>query len=407
MFETVLQGLRPFASEFANHGKELYLVGGAVRNLLLGRPVKDYDFTTNALPQEVQSYFRKVLPTGLQHGTVTVLFQGESYEVTTFRVDGGYSDGRRPDGVTYTASLEEDLKRRDFTINSLALNLFNGTLVDPHDGRGDLRRKLLRAIGDPGTRFDEDALRILRLFRFASQLGFSIDEDTLAAVPPRRARLGAVSRERIREELSKTLTGASPAPAWHQLQEMGFLGDLFAPLTPQPLSEAGLRQLVTLSPDLRWCFWLTLACGAQRPAWEEALKSLTFSNLDQNAALGPAKAWDWIDDELPVGVVAKAIVNAWGDRERINPGTEYLASVALVGCWEDRRGLVAELLRVRDSNEPIFLGDLCLGGRELLALGVAPGPQLGRILRELQKAVWGDPSLNSPEALRSLVPSLL
>jgi len=406
MFEAVLQRLEPFAREFTRHGKQLFLVGGAVRNLFLGKEAQDFDFATDALPEDVQSYFRKVLPTGLQHGTVTVLFQGASYEVTTFRVDGGYADARRPDRVVFTPSLEEDLRRRDFTINALALNMADGSLWDPHDGRGDLERKLLRAIGDPGQRFDEDALRMLRLFRFASQLGFSIEPATLEAVAPRRSRLGFVSRERVRDELAKAMAGARPELAWVPLESLGFLQDLFAPLVPQRLPAEGWKVLAPLPPLLRWSLWLTAACGPDRGAWDRALKALTFSNANRDAILGPPKAWDFLNRDEPVSVAAKGLIEAWGSRERVGMGVDYVKALAGVGLWGDERGLVQELLRVLASGEPVFLAELALSGRDLLSAGVGPGPLVGEMLKRLQHAVWTRPELNEAEELLRLVRSL-
>jgi len=404
MFDDVVLGLQPFAREFVQHGKQIYLVGGAVRNLLLGRPAKDFDFTTDALPHEVQSYFRKVLPTGIKHGTVTVLFLGQSYEVTTFRVDGKYTDARRPDTVTFTPSLEEDLKRRDFTVNAMALNLADGSLVDPHDGRGDLKRRVLRAIGNPGERFDEDALRVLRLFRFASQLGFSIDPSTLEAAAGRRASLGAVSRERIREELAKAMAGAHPALAWTPLQTLGVLGDLFPGLQGPPLSPASWKHLAALPDHLRWSVWLTVACGPGPEAWELALKALTFSNADRDAYLGPPKALAFLDGPDPVPVAAKAVVEAWGSRDRVGPGLRYLEALEALEWWTDKAGWKPELARVAASGEPVFLEDLALGGRDLLAAGVPPGPAVGQTLRALQRLVWKAPELNSREGLLANLP---
>jgi poly(A) polymerase/tRNA nucleotidyltransferase (CCA-adding enzyme) len=399
MFDDVVLRLQPFAREFVQHGKQLYLVGGAVRNLLLGRPAKDFDFTTDALPHEVQSYFRKVLPTGIKHGTVTVLFLGQSYEVTTFRVDGKYTDARRPDAVTFTPSLEEDLKRRDFTVNAIALNLGDGSLVDPHDGRGDLKRGVLKAIGEPGERFDEDALRLLRLFRFAAQLGFAIDPPTLEAAASRRASLGAVSRERIREELAKAMAGAFPALAWTPLQTLGVLGDLFPSLTGSPLGPADWEHVAALPDHLRWSVWLTAACSAGLEAWDRDLKALTFSNADRDAYLGPAKALAFLTGPDPVPVAAKAVVEAWGSRDRIAPGLRYLRALEALGLWRDEGGWKRELERIGASGEPVFLEDLALGGKELLAAGVPPGRAVGQTLRTLQRLVWKAPELNSPEGL--------
>ncbi len=392
MFESVISRLEPFAREFLSRGKQIHLVGGAVRNLLLGRPAQDLDFTTDALPEEVTGYFRKVLPTGLKHGTVTVLFQGQPFEVTTFRVDGGYTDGRRPDAVAFTPSLEEDLKRRDFTINAMALSLADGSLTDPHDGRGDLERGILRTVGDPGTRFDEDALRLLRLFRFASQLGFTIDETTRNQVPPRRARLSMVSRERIREELAKAMAGQRPDLAWGPLAELGFLSDLFAPLEPRVLSEKSLNRLKKLKPDLRWPWWLTVACGAPS-RWEPVLKTLTFSNADVAAFMGPVKAVEFLEEGS-----AKAVIAAWGSRDRVELGVEYLGALEAEGLWSDG-GLLAEIKRAAASGEPIFLNELAVDGKDLMRQGVPPGPKVGELLKWLQREVWSDPAVNEPEQL--------
>jgi len=403
MFDAVIRSLEPFAREFLSRGKQIHLVGGAVRNLLLGRPAQDFDFTTDALPEEVITYFKKVLPTGLKHGTVTVLFRGVPYEVTTFRVDQGYSDGRRPDGVTFTPSLEEDLKRRDFTINAVALNLADGTLTDPHDGRGDLARRVLRTVGDAGTRFDEDALRLLRLFRFAAQLGFAIEPGTYAAVPQRRSKLVQVSRERIREELAKSMAGAFPDLAWQPLQELGILSDLFSPIRPQTLAEPALARLRALPADLRWPWWLTVACG-DPAGWEPALRSLTFSNADIAAFTGPARALEFLR-EPETRAAAKAIITAWGARERAAMGLEYLAALEAEGWWRDERGLKNEIERAAASGEPVFLNELAVGGRQLVEAGVPRGPRVGELLKRLQREVWLKPELNSDEALLRLAGS--
>ena len=177
-------------------GFEAYAVGGCVRDSFLGRSPDDWDVTTSALPAQVKSVFKRTVDTGIEHGTVTVLIGKNSSEVTTYRVDGDYEDFRHPKKVEFTASLEEDLKRRDFTINAMAYNDEKG-LVDIFDGRGDLERKVIRAVGDPRERFNEDALRILRAIRFSAQLGFEIDEETRNAMSELAPNLRAVSAERI------------------------------------------------------------------------------------------------------------------------------------------------------------------------------------------------------------------
>ncbi len=189
-------------------GFEAYYVGGCVRDHLMGRAVHDVDITTNALPEQTAAVFEgyKVIPTGIRHGTVTVLAEGTPYEITTYRVDGSYSDSRRPDSVEFTPDIVQDLARRDFTMNAIAMDI-RGNIVDPFGGRGDIEHSLIRCVGEPEKRFTEDALRIMRGIRFASQLGFGIEEKTAQAIIDMRGRLSIISRERVREELDKLLCG--------------------------------------------------------------------------------------------------------------------------------------------------------------------------------------------------------
>ena len=190
-------------------GYEAYVVGGCVRDSILGRSPDDWDITTSAKPEQVKALFHRTVDTGLQHGTVTVLMEKEGYEVTTYRVDGEYEDGRHPKEVTFTASLEEDLKRRDFTINAMAYNDETG-LVDAFDGIADLNAKRIRCVGEPTERFSEDALRMLRAVRFAAQLGFAIEERTEQAIRDMCGNLEKISAERIQVELVKLVTSDHP-----------------------------------------------------------------------------------------------------------------------------------------------------------------------------------------------------
>ena len=188
------------------HGYEAYIVGGCVRDSLLGKQPNDWDITTSAKPEEVKAIFHRTIDTGIQHGTVTVMMDKEGFEVTTYRVDGEYHDGRHPDAVTFTRSLEEDLKRRDFTINAMAYH-HNTGLVDIFGGREDIDRKVIRCVGNPTERFTEDALRMLRAVRFSAQLGFTVEENTKAALARMSGNLEHVSAERIQTEL---VTGNHP-----------------------------------------------------------------------------------------------------------------------------------------------------------------------------------------------------
>ena len=203
------QNTAKILAELEDSGYEAYLVGGCVRDAVMGRECHDIDITTNARPEEIIRVFKeyKVVPTGLRHGTVTVFSEKEAFEITTYRIDGEYSDSRRPDSVEFTSELEADLARRDFTMNAIAMDR-NGNFRDPFGGAEDIKKGVIRCVGEPQKRFTEDALRILRAVRFASQLGFEIEKQTSEAVLKLRSRLDLVSKERIRDELDKLLGGS-------------------------------------------------------------------------------------------------------------------------------------------------------------------------------------------------------
>ena len=228
-------------------GKEALPVGGCVRDLLLGRAPGDWDVTTSALPEEVMALFRRAIPTGLKHGTVTVLSGPMAVEVTTFRREEGYADGRHPDAVAFDATLEQDLGRRDFTINAMALAR-DGSIADPFGGQADLAAGLVRCVGDPDRRFREDGLRLLRAVRFAAQLGFALEPETAAALARNAGMLDQVSGERIKAELEKVLL--SPRPELAALPvELGMLSRFGA--APRRVDLSGLAALPP-TPGDRW-----------------------------------------------------------------------------------------------------------------------------------------------------------
>ncbi|MDR1106107.1 MAG: hypothetical protein LBL44_07100, partial [Treponema sp.] len=222
--------LKEIAALFSGRGKRLYLVGGAVRDLFRGRPASDWDLATDARPEEVMAIFRStrppspVIPTGIKHGTVTVHYRGKGggaaggteaaytgLEITTFRTESGYRDGRRPENVAFASSIEEDLSRRDFTMNAAAVRLPGGEIVDPFGGRADIQKRIIRCVGDPAERFAEDGLRPLRAVRFAAQLGFTVDRATLDAAGGALGVTAKVSAERVRDELDKILASGTEA----------------------------------------------------------------------------------------------------------------------------------------------------------------------------------------------------
>lgn len=222
--------IKEFASIFEQNGFSLYVVGGAIRDFLLNVENHDYDFCTDALPEQVIAMFKNVVPTGIKHGTVTVLFKGEMYEVTTFRTESDYSDKRHPDKVSYVRSLSEDLSRRDFTVNAFAANCLTGEFFDLFDGISDLNNKIIRAIGNPLDRFNEDALRLLRMCRFASKLNFHVDAETLEAACKLSNSIRFVSEERIFEEMSKLLMSDYPCIGLNLLNKTGLLKEILPEL---------------------------------------------------------------------------------------------------------------------------------------------------------------------------------
>lgn len=218
-------------SALENAGFSAYIVGGCVRDMLMGIPMHDYDITTNALPEQIIEVFsqQKVIPTGIKHGTVTVLLNNEPFEITTFRIDGEYTDSRRPDNVVFTDSLREDLARRDFTVNAIAMDL-NGNIYDYFGGKNDIKNKIIRCVGNPEERFTEDALRILRAVRFSSVLGFTIEENTSNAIHALKNRLDNISVERISVELVKLLSGINALSVLMEYRDI--IGQIIPELIP-------------------------------------------------------------------------------------------------------------------------------------------------------------------------------
>lgn len=249
----VPEGVRACCGTLWRAGYAAHPVGGCVRDTLLGRAPGDWDVTTSALPETVMTLFQKVVPTGVKHGTVTVLLGEMSLEVTTFRREGDYADGRRPAAVRFDAGLTEDLGRRDFTVNAMALGR-DGTVIDPFGGRPDLERKLIRCVGEADRRFREDALRMFRAVRFAAQLGFTIEGETLSAIRRNADRAELLSAERVRAEVEKTLLGGRPELAALPV-ELGMLARFGAEAV-----RLDLRSLRTAAPTpaSRWSAFCAL-----------------------------------------------------------------------------------------------------------------------------------------------------
>ena len=429
-------------------GHAAYAVGGCVRDSLLGLDPHDWDLCTSARPEQVMALFgeEKCIPTGLQHGTVTVKQGGRLYETTTFRTEGAYSDGRHPDAVCFVPDVREDLARRDFTINAMAYSAEEG-LIDPFGGRDDLAAHLVRAVGEPERRFEEDALRILRLYRFAARFGFAIDPATGAAARALGPHLDCVSAERIQEELLKLL--AAPRPGSYL--EPAVLAVVLPELEPekQPERFAELcRTIDRIEPTaenvparLAALLWPLGEAGARK-----ALRKLKCSNaltdevtvLEREAGGGagsfllPRSRDRWAgssSEDRPLGWDPAAAGSRAGDgmartvSEEEAPGTPgsemQLTAKRLLGRYELQTiqrltalcsarhpeqtrafaALRAEAERLTAENACCRVSQLAVNGRDLMAAGVRPGPGLRQVLNALLEAVITGQTPNEKDAL--------
>ncbi len=353
------------------NGHMAYLVGGCVRDMLMGKTPTDFDVTTSAFPKEVQSLFPKTVPTGIKHGTVTVIVDSVPIEVTTFRTEKGYSDSRHPDGVNFVRNLEEDLCRRDFTVNAIAYNQTEG-LIDLYGGLNDINNKILRTVGDAKTRFKEDALRILRLFRFASTLGFSIEQNTLSAALECAELLENVSRERIFSELKKAVLGDN----FRAFEDLILSGKLnFLKITNLPDFE---KIKTHKNPLIR----LYLSISA------DTLMLLRPSNKERN--------FFTTFDSLSLLPTPKTKCDI---KEMLNT-----CDADILKAFFEYKDLNADLIdEVLQSVEPYKISHLKIDGKTLLELGYKGG-KIGEILEHLRKTVIKDPLKNTKENLLKEIP---
>ena len=419
-------------------GYEAYVVGGCVRDALLDREPGDWDITTSASPQEVKALFRRTIDTGIQHGTVTVLADGGSYEVTTYRLDGVYEDGRHPKQVTFTRSLTEDLARRDFTINAMAYHPEEG-VVDRFGGMEDLAARVIRAVGVPAERFQEDALRILRAVRFSAQLDFAIEAETQRAIRDFAPRLSLISRERIRVELDKLLCSDHPE-RFLTLQETGITAMLFPEFDrmlqmPQNNSyhcyDVGTHtiEVVKAVPADRVLRWTALLHDvgklATRTTDEKGIDHF-YGHAKESAAFAERFLRDLRFDNHTISEVTLLVRHhdAWFDgsakvtrRVMARVGADHfpaLLTIARADAHAKSAYGQEQLLPKYDEVERRYheilaagectsLKDLAVTGKDLIAAGMKPGPELGRTLNRLLELVLEEPERNTrEELLRSL-----
>lgn len=374
-------------------GYAAYTVGGCVRDSLLGRTAHDWDLCTSALPQQVMELFgaEQCIPTGLQHGTVTIKYGGQLYETTTFRTEGSYTDGRHPDAVQFVSDVREDLARRDFTINAMAYNEAEG-LVDPFGGQKDLQNGLLRAVGEPQQRFTEDALRILRLYRFAARFGFALDAATARAARQLAPHLDCISAERIQEELAKLL--AAPQPGAYL--EPAVLAVVLPELTPAALEAA--TPVVDACPAGEENLPVRLAAllGALGEAdTRRVLKRLRCSNacIEETAVLVRETAGEGVCRSFseekasahPGDIHIRQLLGRYGlcTVERLCALCAALHPQAAPAC-----ALAAQRARQLDADGVCCrVSQLAVNGRDLMAAGIPAGPALRRVLEALLDGV--------------------
>ncbi len=462
--------LQKMNSLFEASGFEAYLVGGAVRDELMGKGAHDWDVATNARPEEVMKIFSRVIPTGIKHGTVTVRFMKKAIEVTTFRSESDYSDGRHPDKVEYTGRIEEDLSRRDFTMNAMAASLKDGSVVDPYGGGDDIKKRLIRAVGNPLERFMEDGLRPVRAVRFASQLGFRIEEKTWKDIhnPHVLENVEKISAERFRDEFCKILLSPVPSVGLKLLEECGIL-KIFIPELLQgrgcvQSDRRGFHDFDVLDHNFYACDGAALRNEEDKESlsFEERLLTLRLAALFHDAGkpatkrLLPSDGGEKItfyNHEAQSAKMTRDIMvrlkfsnaqidsvchlikehmfnyeSSWSDAavrrfvQRV--GKENVAALFDLRL-ADIYGMHKVPVRLHDSavcskllelkervdgvlREKIAMGlkDLAVNGGDLMALGIPAGKKLGAILKELFETVTDDPAMNQKDSLLNLAKSL-
>lgn len=421
-------------NKLVSAGFEAYAVGGCIRDSLLGRTPNDWDITTSALPDDVKALFEHTVDTGIEHGTVTVIIEKEAFEVTTYRIDGEYEDKRHPKEVIFTRNLVEDLKRRDFTVNAMAYNARTG-LVDVFNGASDLEKKIIRCVGNPCERFDEDALRVLRAVRFAAQLGFSVDCDTQLAMGSKAPNLADISAERIQVELVKLLVSDNP-DTLKLAYDLG-LTAVFLPEfdrmmetkqnNPHHMYNVGEHTLCALKAvkpekNLRLAI---LFHDIGKPD-TESIDDEGISHFYNHAEFSEKKANQIMRrlkfDNNSINYVKRLI--RWHDYRFTLTERSMRRSLNKIGIdiFEDlmevmradvlaqssylRKEKLDELHKIHDiyneiisSNNCITVADMEINGNDLIDLGVEKGPMIGSILNELLNMVLDEPDLNKREIL--------
>lgn len=431
-------GVARALSMMENAGYEAFIVGGCVRDALMGIPPKDYDITTSALPEETKAVFReyRVIETGIQHGTVTVMMEGMPLEITTYRTEGTYSDNRHPDSVSFTTSLREDVARRDFTMNAIAYSPTRG-LIDHFGGEADIRAGIIRCVGDPDTRFREDALRMMRGIRFASVLGFRIEENTAAAIRGNKERIPTVSAERIRVELTKLLCGVNVKNVlmdWWDV--LGVVIPEILPMhnfdqkTPYHIYDVWEHTAVAVSetPPVTHLRLSAFLHDVGKPSSfftdekgighfyghpavsaemaEKILARLKYDNVTRCRVITLVKEHDRIIEPTETAVkraLSRLTPEVFFNLLAIKRADNLAQSPNYRDRLETYEAIEAMAQDILEKNECISVAALAVNGNDLIALGMKPGKEIGEMLSHLLEQVIRGKLENEQEELLSYV----
>ncbi|MDZ4724771.1 MAG: poly-A polymerase [Leptospira sp.] len=399
--EIHLGHLKFIHNTIVNSGHECYLVGGSVRDLYMNQIPHEYDLTTNARPEIIKSLFKSVIDTGIKHGTVTVLLEKVPYEITTYRIDKDYTDGRHPDVVEFGNDIKEDLKRRDFTMNALALNIETGELIDEHDGKKDIDQKIIRTIGDPIQRFTEDGLRPIRAMRFASVLGFQIEKNTKDAIHSTKHITAKISVERLQDEILKSLRGPKPSVMVELLSEEKTLSlFLKEDLTMYPHNPDELNRLDQFPKEIfgfligQWAYAFNPTLLPNK--WQVHLQKLKFSNVILKDAEFLLERIHWAKKTpLPISDYTLR-------KEFLAPLKKHIQQrkIAIEAVWKAVDLYFWPFLEQAKSNwensPPLLLSDLEIDGKIIEKnFPTYPKPKYGELLHSLLEMVLEVPDKNN------------
>ncbi len=402
MAAKVPESVRSACETLRAAGYEAWVVGGAVRDLVLGKTPSDWDVASDALPERVLALFDRTIATGLQHGTVTAMVgrgpKRTPVEITTFRGEGAYSDSRRPDSVHFGVPLDEDLKRRDFVINAMAFDPGRQVLHDPFGGALDLQRGLIRAVGAAEERFAEDGLRVMRAVRFASTLGFALEEETEQALSTALVPLGSVAMERVRVELLKLLAGKGAVHALELAERNGVLATILPELREGGLEAACGR--ITRAPQDPVIRLACLLWGLDEPELDMVLRKLKMSNDERKRIVAMFRQHRAMDDVRGEPAVVRAFLSRLGRKG----APDTLALLEMEASRTGDSSLAKGVASARDelaSGAALEVGELAIRGSDVMELAGGGGPIVGEMLRALLADVLQDPSRNDADALRA------